>query len=227
MIAFSTLSRITRLGAFGIACAVIAACAQGNAETNSEPMAMHHAMTAASSKAADLRSALDELLSEHVILAAEATNAAIAGRQPDFQAAAAALDQNSIAISKAVGSVYGAEAEAQFLPLWRSHIGLVVDYTVGTASNDPAKAQQAVNKLLAYSGDLAGFFSSANPNLSKDAVTQMVKEHIVTLKAVIDAQAKKDYAAQYEAQRKAYAHMGMMAVALAEGIAKQFPQKFS
>jgi hypothetical protein len=54
-----------------------------------------------------------------------------------------------------------------------------------------------------------------------------VKTHIVTLKSVIDAQAKKDYAAQYEAQRKAYAHMGMMAVALAEGIAKQFPQKFS
>jgi hypothetical protein len=205
MTAFSTLSRLTRIGAFGIACSVIVACAQGNAETNSEPMAMHHAMTAASSKAADLRSALDELLSEHVILAAEATNAALAGRQPDFQAAAAAL----------------------FLPLWRSHINLVVDYTVGTASNDPAKAQQAVNKLLAYSGDLAGFFSGANPNLSKEAVADMVKEHIVTLKAVIDAQAKKDYAAEYTAQRTAYHHMGMMALALADGIAKQFPQKFS
>ena len=123
-------------------------------------------------------------------------------------------------------SVYGAEAEAQFLPLWRSHINLVVDYTVGTASNDPAKAQQAVNKLLAYSGDLAGFFSGANPNLSKEAVADMVKEHIVTLKAVIDAQAKKDYAAEYTAQRTAYHHMGMMALALADGIAKQFPQKF-
>ncbi len=126
-----------------------------------------------------------------------------------------------------MGSVYGADAEAKFLPLWRSHIGLVVDYTVGTAANDPAKAQAAVQKLLAYSGDLAGFFSGANPHLSKDAVAEMVKTHIVTLKAVIDAQAKKDYAAEYDAQHQAYAHMGMMAVALADGIVKQFPQKFS
>ena len=84
-----------------------------------------------------------------------------------------------------------------------------------------------MQKLLAYSGDLAGFFSGANPNLPQDAVAGMVKEHIVTLKAVIDAQAKKDYAAEYAAQHKAYAHMGMMAVALADGIVKQFPQKFS
>jgi hypothetical protein len=227
MITFSTVSRLTRLGIFGAACGIIAACAEGNAETSGSTMAMHHEMTAASSKASDLRAALDELLSEHVVLAAEATGAALAGRQPEFQAAAAALDQNSIAISKAVGCVYGGEAEARFLPLWRSHIGLVVDYTVGMASNDPAKAQQAVNKLLAYSGDLAGFFSGANPNLSKDAVAEMVKEHIVTLKAVIDAQANKDYAAEYKAQRTAYHHMGMMALALADGIARQFPQKFS
>jgi len=223
-----TQLRLARGVVAAVTLALATACTDGKAGTSEE---MHHHATAAgtptTSKAADLRAALDELLSEHVVLASEATGAALAGRQADFEAAAGALDQNSIAISKAVGSVYGPDAEAKFLPLWRSHIGLVVDYTTGTASHDPAKAQAAVQKLLAYSGDLAGFFSGANPNLPKDAVADMVKTHIVTLKSVIDAQAKKDYAAQYEAQRKAYAHMGMMAVALAEGIAKQFPQKFS
>jgi hypothetical protein len=216
-------SRWAKLGVILVALGA-ASCAQGNAGMGGS--SEHGSSMGASSKSADLRAALDELLSEHVILAANATGAALAGRQTDFQAAAASLDQNSIAISKAVGSVYGPDAEAKFLPLWRSHIGLVVDYTVGTAANDPAKAQAAVQKLLAYSGDLAGFFSGANPNLSKDAVADMVKTHIVTLKAVIDAQAKKDYAAQYAAQHKAYAHMGMLAVALADGIVKQFPQKF-
>ena len=220
--------RWTRLGAAVIALGLAAACSQGNAGTMSGETTMHHDMgTPASSQAASLRAALDELLSEHVILAADATGAALARRDTDFKAAAAALDQNSIAISKAVGSVYGADAEAKFLPLWRSHIGLVVDYTVATAGNDPAKAKAAVDKLLAYSGDLAGFFAGANPNLSKDGVAEMVKTHIVTLKAVIDAQSKKDYVAEYDAQHKAYMHMGMMAVALADGIAKQFPQKFS
>jgi len=50
---------------------------------------------------------------------------------------------------------------------------------------------------------------------------------IVTLKAVIDARAKKDYAAQDAAQHKATPHMSMMATALADGIVKQFPQKFA
>jgi hypothetical protein len=179
----STPYRFARFGVAVVALGLAAACTEGKAGAAANDMPMHHDMGAASTKAANLRAALDELLGEHVVLAAEATGAALGGRQADFQAAAGVLDQNSIAISKAVGSVYGADAEAKFLPLWRSHIGLVVDYTTGTASNDPAKAEAAVQKLLAYSSDLAGFFSAANPNLSKDAVTEMVKTHIITLKA--------------------------------------------
>jgi hypothetical protein len=222
--------RWARQGAVVLALGLVAACTQGNAGTMSgnDMSSMHHDMPmAATSKAADLRAALDELLSEHLILAVDATGAALGGRDADFKAAAASLDQNSVNISKAVGSVYGPEAEAKFLPLWREHIGLVVDYTVGTASNDPAKAKQAVDKLWAYSGDLANFFAGANPELNREAVAEMIKTHIVTLKAVIDAQSRKDYAAEYAAQHKAYNHMGMIAVALADGIAKQFPQKFS
>ena len=44
---------------------------------------------------AGLRSALTRLLSEHVYLAAMATTAALGGRDPEFKAAASALDGNS------------------------------------------------------------------------------------------------------------------------------------
>src|SRR5262245_5866525 len=89
-----------------------------------------------STPAAGLRVGLNALLSEHVYLAAAATNAALGGRQPEFEAAAAALDANSVDVAKAIGSVYGVEAEQAFLPLWRKHIGMVVDYTVGAATGD-------------------------------------------------------------------------------------------
>jgi hypothetical protein len=89
--------------------------------------------------AASLRVGLNALLSEHVYLAAAATSAALAGRQPEFQAAATALDANSVDVARAIGSVYGPEAEKAFLPLWRKHIGMVVDYTTGAATNDRAK----------------------------------------------------------------------------------------
>jgi hypothetical protein len=128
-------------------------------------------------------------LSEHVLLAASATGAALGKREAEFKAAAAALDANSVDLSKAVGSVYGADAEKAFLPLWRKHIGFVVDYTMGLAMKDKGKQDKAVADLLAYTEEFGAFLSSANPNLTKEAVAGLVKEHILTLKAVIDAQA--------------------------------------
>ncbi len=180
----------------------------------------------ATATASDLRAALTSLLGEHTYLAASATGAALGGRQAEFQAAAAALDANSVDLSKAIGSVYGADAESGFLAGWRNHIGLFVDYTTGVATKDKAKTDKAVNDLVAYAEGFGIFLSQANPNLPKDAVTSLVKEHILTLKAVVDAQAAGDQAGAYNALRHAYGHMDMIAGPLAGGIAKQFPDKF-
>jgi len=184
-------------------------------------------MTASSTEAAGLRSALNNLLQEHVYLAAAATGAALDGRDVEFKAAAGALDQNSIAISKAIGSVYGTDAERAFLPLWRRHIGFAVDYTVGVASGDKTKADKAVGDLLGYTEDFGAFLASANPNLPKNVVAGLAKHHVVTLKDVIDAQASKDPAKAYMALRTAAGHMSMIADPLAEAIVKQFPDKFT
>jgi len=177
--------------------------------------------------ASDLRAMLTSLLGEHVQLAASATGAAIGGRQAQFEAVVGALDGNSVDLSKAIGSVYGADAESAFLAAWRSHIGFFVDYTVGLATKDKAKSDKAVQDLLGYADAFGIFLSQANPNLPKDAVASLVREHILTLKSVVDAQAAGDPVGAFNATRAAYGHMDMMAAALAGGIAKQFPDKFT
>ena len=184
--------------------------------------------TAATSmtKAADLRTTLNGLLSEHVALAASATAGALGGRQAQFDGAAAALDANSVELAQAVGSVYGAPAEQAFLPLWRRHIGFIVDYTQGVAAKDQAKQDKAVADLVAYTEEFGAFLASANPNLPKSAVAGLVKEHALTLKAVIDAQAAGDQARTYAALQTAAMHMGMIADPLAAAIVKQYPQRF-
>lgn len=178
------------------------------------------------SAAAELRATLTRLLGEHVVLASAATGAALAGRQEEFRAAAAALDANSNDFIAAVGSIYGADAQRAFDPLWKKHIGFVVDYTVGLATRDQAKQQKAVNDLIAYTQEIGAFLNSANPYLPKDAVASLVRDHILTLKAVIDAQAAGDQARAYTELRKAYAHMGTLAGALTDAIVRQFPQRF-
>lgn len=186
-----------------------------------------HAKPAARLTASDLRTTLNSLLQEHIYLAADATGAALGGRTTEFQAAAGALDANSVALADAVGLVYGAGARDAFLPLWRRHIGFTVDYTTGVATKDRAKQEKAVKELVGYTQDLGAFLSSANPNLPKEVVAGLVKDHVLTLKAVIDAQAAGDHARAYRATREAAAHMTMIGDPLAAAIAKQFPARFA
>src|SRR5262245_65232620 len=108
-------------------CAAVAAtvlgtgCSQSMADQKSGAMASPPSPSTAgsSTKAAGLRAALNTMMQEHVYLAAAATNAALNGRDAEFKAAGGALDANGVALSKAIGSVYGADAEKAFLPLWR------------------------------------------------------------------------------------------------------------
>ena len=177
-------------------------------------------------KAAGLKSTLNILFQEHVYLAAAATGAALGGREAEFKAAAGALDQNSVGIARAIGTVYGHDAEQAFLPLWRKHIGFAVEYTVGVASHDKVKQDKAVNDLIAYTKDFGAFLNSANPNLPTKVVADLVQHHVVTLKTVIDAQASKDQAKAYTALRTAAGHMQAIADPLADAIAMQFPDRF-
>ena len=183
------------------------------------------AMVTSDTGAAALRSGLTVLLQEHVYLAGAATGAAIGGRDEEFEAAAATLDENSVALSEAIGSVYGDDAGAAFLELWRTHIGFFVDYTTGVATDDQAMADEALENLDQYRTDFGAFIASANPNLPADAVAAELEPHVETLTAAIDAQAAEDPAA-YTLLKEAANHMPTTAAVLAGGIAMQFPEQF-
>jgi hypothetical protein len=185
------------------------------------------APAAAQTSGSDLRTALNTTLAEHVFLAAAATDAALGGRSAEFKDAAGALDGNSVALSKAIGSVYGPGAETAFLALWRKHIGFFVDYTTGVAKKDAAMQEKAVKDLLGYADDFGAFLAAANPNLPKEIVAGLVRDHVVGLKAVVDAQAKGDWAIAYAKLRDAAGHMRMIADPLAAAIGKQFPEKYA
>ena len=102
-----------------------------------------------------------------------------------------------------------------------------MEYTVGITTKDRAKQDKAVADLVQYTQDFGAFLSSVNPNLPKDAVADLVKMHVLTLKEVIDVQASGNSAQAYVALRQAASHMAMIANPLADAIAKQFPAKYA
>lgn len=175
--------------------------------------------------AANLRVVLNSLQRQHVNLASAAVRSGFDGKA-DFEAVAKELDNNSVAIAKAVGSVYGADAETRFLEIWRSHIGFFVDYTVAAKKGDKAGMDKAVANLGGYVDGVADFLSKANPNLPREAVKALVGEHVTLLKGAVDAYGGKDYAKSYAEQAKADAQIGQIADALSGAIVKQYPDKF-
>lgn len=178
-----------------------------------------------STKAADLRVTLNQIMRQHVALASVALKDAASG-SPDAAEAVKALDANSVELADAVGSVYGDDARESFLTLWRNHIGFFVDYTNGAVAEDEAKMAQAKQDIAGYTEEASAFFSGANPNIEKEAFKAGLQTHGDQVFAIVDAYAAKDYAKAFATEEEAYNHIGTAADNLAAAIVKQNPDKF-
>lgn len=179
--------------------------------------------TSATNPAANLRAGLHGILGAHVVLAVAATGASLGGRGAQFAGARAALfGSNSQAVAGAFADVYGAGARASTLALWRKHLAFFVDYAVGLREKDQQKQDLALASLLAYTEEFGTAIETlTEKKLTKEGVAAIVKEHIATLRAVIDAQAGGDPAATFAKTATAYEHMGAMAKTLGGTIAEQ------
>jgi hypothetical protein len=196
-----------------------------NSSAETTKTAMVAAKPDTATKSADLRVVLNALEREHVDLASQATRNGFDG-SADFAASAKQLDANSVEISKAIGSVYGTDAEAKFLEIWRSHITFFVNYTVAAKGGDKAGMAKAVTDLGGYVDAISDFFSGANPNLPREAVHQLVSDHVVLLKTAVDNYGAKDFAGSYAKEHEANNQIGTIADAIAGAVVKQYPEKF-
>ena len=178
--------------------------------------------------AATLRAGLTNLLEEHVYLAGIAVSTGVNSglTTPAFKASAAALDTNSVALSEAIGSVYGDEAAKGFLSLWRAHIGMFVNYTKGLATGNEKLAAKAQKDLDDYRTSFANFLNNANPNIDVKTTADSLQMHVETLSAAIESVVAKKTDA-YDKLRVAAQHMPETAAYLAGAIVKQDPDKFS
>jgi len=83
--------------------------------------------------ASTLRATLTGLLLQHVAQTGAVVQTAVATSltSPQTAGAVKALDKNTVDLADAIGSIYGTDARAAFLKMWRAHIGFFVDYTKG------------------------------------------------------------------------------------------------
>lgn len=217
------MRKVTALAGLGIAAALaLTGCtAAGTATPSTDDSSTAAVVDTVNSDGSGLRAALEGLLYDHVYLAGAAIHQALQDggdlTAPRTAAAVQALDDNSVAVAKLVGSAYP-DAEQPFLDSWRSHIPFFVDYTLGKVTGDQAKVDAATKGLGDYAVAFGQLINSVVPTLPADAVQMELEMHASSLLAAIDADIAND-PSYYSLLQAAAAHMQGTAAALAGGIA--------
>jgi hypothetical protein len=223
--------------ATGVAAVALAVSACGGASSHAKaPASKPPASTAPASPAASLSTpaaklyaALDQLLVEHVDLTANVVQTAVAAggnlKAPEVKGAIAALTDNTNSLGAAIGSVYGAAAQQQFLKLWNAHIGYFVNYTLGLATHNQAMVATANKDLAGYVTAFSKFIAGAT-KLPAAAVAADLKGHVATLETAIKAMVFGS-TGEGSALLMAENHMAGTAAVLAQGIVSSMPSKFA
>jgi hypothetical protein len=77
-----------------------------------------------------------------------------------------------------------------------------------------------------YLPDFAEFLAGAT-DLPQDALEGLIQDHVLTTKAIVDAQGAGDVAAAAAADREAAMHMRMIGDPLAAAIVAKLPDQFA
>lgn len=174
-----------------------------------------------------LREAMRKLWSDHVFWTREYVVAAIDGPEGVAQAAAGRLMKNQEDIGNAVATYYGTGAGSQLTSLLKEHIQIAVELVGAAKAGDQAKVQQTSVRWTQNADAIAGFLSRANPNWPRQALAAAMHMHLDTTTQEVTARLHKDYSADVAAFDAVYLHILDMSDVLADGIVKQFPDRFA
>jgi hypothetical protein len=165
-----------------------------------------------------LRSAFAMLLGEHMELVVDAQRATFAGGS-EFRAAAAQVNANTAALTKAMAALVGPAKAAEFQSAWANHVEGLMAYTAAAADNDQTAKTVAKQNLDGFAERLALYFSDIVKNvLAADPLTQAITAHDTHLINHVDAYAAKDYPKAQEMELAGYQQMLAVANTLVSAI---------
>ena len=193
---------------------------------NESTAAQAPAAAVVSVKLADTRAAQRDLWIGHVFWVRNVVDATFEGDAAAVKAAEGQVVANAKAIAGSIEPFYDKAASEKLFTLLAGHWGAIKGYLVATHAGDDAKADAAFKDLLKNADEIAAFLGGANPNLPVDVLKGLLAAH----GSHHVQQIKQFEAKQFDAEAKTWAamtgHMYVIADALADGIAKQFPDKF-
>jgi hypothetical protein len=194
------------------------------------PPARSQTVAPNAAKVAELQLALRDLYINHLFWVRDLVVATRLGEKAAISEADEYGQKNAEAIGHSIAPFYGQAAGEKFATLFVGHYSAVKAYMSAAFSNNfsgnATRKKAALDKLTKNANDIAVFVSSANPNLPKATVYGLVSTHVQQHVMSIDATAKRDWSGEADMWDPMVKVVYSLSDALANGIAKQFPDKF-
>ena len=126
-------------------------------------------------KAADLRATLDQLLSEHFVLAVMDMKKQYDGSK-DAQYYEAALKQNALDMTPAIASVYGDEGAKQFEKIFVDHNKYTTDLVKAVKADDQDGINASKAETEEFVQDLSSFLDTATEGKLPKAAAEVARQ---------------------------------------------------
>ena len=178
-----------------------------------------------SQKAVQLKADLRELWTEHAFWTEKFIVSSIAGLE-DQEPVLARLLKNQDDLGNAIKPFYGEEAGNKLAELLRGHIQIAGKVVAAAKSGNQADFKKYNAEWYKNADDITNFLTAANPNYNKKELNEMLYMHLKLITEGVVHKINKNWNANITALDKNQEHLMHMSDFLADGIIKQFPDKF-
>jgi hypothetical protein len=146
---------------------------------------------------------------------------------PDTQATVGRLLKDQADIGNALKPFYGKAAGNTLAAELRRHILIAADVVAAAKAGDETKLADPQARWQQNADHIAGVFASVNPKFWKlGAMKAEMRKHLMMTTQEAVARLQGNWAADVAAYDKIHQHILHMSDLLADGLIKQFPQRF-
>ena len=150
----------------------------------------------------------------------------VADNTTDKAAVTERLLKNYEDMADAMKPYYGNEKASVFGDLIEDHLLIAASLVEAAKAGNNTAASEAEKKWYENADEIAAFENSINPNWDKTAMTTMWHDHLRLTKDEAVARLTKNYSADITAFDQIETLANTIADSMADGIVKQFPDKF-
>lgn len=173
----------------------------------------------------ELKLAMRKLWEDHVMWTRNVIFCLV-DRLPGKDQAVNRLLKNQVDLGNAIKPYYGEEAGKKLTDLLYPHITIAAEVVNAAKAGNTKALDEANKRWYANADEISEFLSTANPNWEFEKMKMMMDEHLKLTTDEAVHRIKKNYDADVITYDKVHNAILKMSDMLADGIVKQFPEKF-